>query len=67
MRETVDVDGAIKAGNLGSINKWNKENIWQYGCLYKPDQLIEKALGEPFSSDAYIDYLEKKYSEIYGF
>ena len=67
MKETVDVDGAIQSGDLSPINAWNKEHIWQHGCLYKPNVLLENALGEPFSSDAYISYLEKKFSEIYGF
>ena len=49
-----------------TINEWNKEHIWKYGCLMNPGDLLEKALGEKFDPFVYTDYLEKKYGEIYG-
>lgn len=67
MRKTVDVEGAIRSGDFSPINAWNRERIWRHGCFYKPDQLLEKAMEGPFSSDAYVSYLENKYKEIYGF
>ena len=66
MRETVDVDECLKTGNFAPINAWNREHIWQYGCLKKPDALLEQALGEKFDPTVYTQYLEEKYGEIYG-
>ena len=66
MKETVDVDGCVKAGNFAPINEWNKEHIWKFGSLIKPGELLENALGEKFDSKAYLDYLEEKCSDIYG-
>ena len=66
MRETVDVDGCLAKGDFGPINAWNRERIWQYGGLYAPGALLEKALGAPFDPTVYTDYLEKKYAELYG-
>ena len=48
MKETVDVDECLKTGNFAPINAWNREHIWQYGCLKKPGALLEQALGEKF-------------------
>jgi len=66
MRETVDVDGCIAKGDFGPVNAWNREHIWKYGSLLKPGELLEKVLGGPFEASAYVEYLEKKYSDIYG-
>lgn len=66
MRESVDVDACLSRGDFAPINAWNKEHIWKYGCLKKPGELLEAALGEPFDPTYYTDYLEKKFSAIYG-
>jgi len=66
MRESVDVDGCLRRGALGPINDWLRERIWRHGCLYRPAELFERAAGEPFDPTAYTDYLEEKYSALYG-
>ncbi len=66
MRESVDVDGCLAAGNFAPINDWNREHIWQYGSLYKPAEIMQKVLGEGLNPDAYLSYLENKCKEIYG-
>jgi carboxypeptidase Taq len=56
----------IENKNLKFIKQWLNENIHQYGKLYKAEELVERAAqNKPFSAKAYIDYLEKKYKEIY--
>ncbi len=67
MKETVDVDGCLKEGNLKPINEWNREKIWSHGCMYPSSELLARVLGEEFDPSYYTDYLEKKYGEIYGF
>ena len=66
MKETVDVDACLKAGDLSAINAWNRENIWQHGSLYKPSVLLERVLGEKFDPNVYLDYLEAKCKDVYG-
>lgn len=66
MRESVDVDACLLTGDFAPINAWNREHIWKYGCLKKPNALLEEALGEKFDPFVYTDYLEKKYGELYG-
>ena len=65
MKQTVDVEGALKSGDLSPINGWLEKNIWQYGGLYDPGELLQKALGEPFDPMYYVNYLKNKYSELY--
>lgn len=66
MQETVDVDDCLRRGDFGPINQWNREHIWKFGSLYKPGQLLETALGEPFDPNVYLDYLEEKCRDVYG-
>lgn len=66
MRETVDVDDCLKRGDFAPINAWNRENIWQYGCLKKPNDLLRDVLGEEFDPTVFADYLEEKYTALYN-
>lgn len=64
MKKDIDVAKEVKSGKLTNINKWFEERIWKYGRLYDPGVLFEMVCGR-FDPDAYISYLEKKYSEVY--
>ena len=66
MKEKVDVDSCIAKGDFAPINDWNREHIWKFGSSKTPSEILEIALGEPFTTDAYAKYLEDKYSEIYN-
>ena len=66
MKETVDVDDCLRRGDFGPINEWNRQHIWQYGCLYRPGELFEKATGEAFDPTVYANYLEEKFSALYN-
>lgn len=66
MSETVDVDSCIERGDFAPINEWNREHIWQYGCLYTPAEILDRTLSEPFDANVYLDYLESKIKDVYG-
>ena len=65
MSRDFDVKAAISAGELCKINRWMEDKIWKYGCMKDPMVLFESVCG-PFDPTCYADYLENKYSEIYG-
>ncbi|PLS07239.1 carboxypeptidase M32 [Neobacillus cucumis] len=56
----------IENGRFEKIQAWLKENIHQYGKLYTPNELIVKVTGEELNADYLIEYLEKKYTKVYG-
>ena len=66
MKQTVDVDAAVRSGDLRPITGWLEEHIWKYGKLYDPMDLLERAVGEPFDPKYFTDYLEEKFTAIYG-
>lgn len=66
MKKTVDVQACLEAGDFAPINQWNKTHIWQHGSLFRPGELLEQVLGEPFYPNVYLDYLEEKCKDVYG-
>lgn len=57
----------VEKGEFGAIKEWLKENIHKHGGVYKPSELIKIATGEELSAKYFIEYLNKKYGEIYNF
>ncbi len=56
----------VKNGNFMIITHWLNENIHKFGRLYTPSELILKVTGEELNPKYFLDYLNEKYSEIYG-
>jgi carboxypeptidase Taq len=56
----------VSQGNFSDIHNWLKENVHKHGSVYKPAELIKKITGEELKSEYFINYLNKKYSEIYN-
>jgi len=50
---------------LGTVLSWLRENIYQYGSLYWPDELVQRVTGEKLNASYLIDYLNHKYRAIY--
>lgn len=67
MRETVDVEAAIRSGDLSPIKNWLGDRIWQYGSSKTPAEILQNALEAPFTPTYYLDYLERKMADVYGF
>ncbi|RLI22714.1 carboxypeptidase M32 [Candidatus Bathyarchaeota archaeon] len=57
----------IAEGSFHDVRQWLAENVHSYGNLYDPADLIRKITGTELSVKPYLNYLNKKYSELYGF
>ncbi|MDD3716842.1 MAG: carboxypeptidase M32 [Candidatus Marinimicrobia bacterium] len=55
----------IKKGEFLPLKEWLNEKVHKHGRFYDPEDLIKKISGAPLSAEPFMDYLEKKYSEIY--
>lgn len=66
MKKEIDVDACLERGDFKPLTTWLNDKVHQYGSLKKPTELIEMITGEALNADYYCDYLEKKYSELYG-
>jgi carboxypeptidase Taq len=60
------LDQIIQSGDWSSILNWLRTNIYQHGMKYDPSELIERATGKPPSPEPFLNYVEQKYSDLYG-
>ena len=65
MREDVDVDATVRAGDLSPVNAWLEEHLHRFGQMYDPAVMLEKTVGAPFDPQYYIDYLTAKFTALY--
>ena len=65
MQQDFDIEEAIAGGRLDRINDWMKEHVWKKADRQDPRPWIKEITGRDFTPDDFLDYLEKKYTEIY--
>ena len=65
-RENPSIEKEIAGGNNAGIQKWLKDNIYQYGRYFSSEELSKKATGESLQSKYFIRYAQKKYNDIYS-
>lgn len=64
-REMPEMWTKVGAGELHPIKDWLTERIYQYGKLRTPSELIKNVTGEPLNPQYLVQYLTKKYTDIY--
>ncbi len=57
----------IAEGNFNGVKNWLAKNVHSFGNLYDPAELIKRITGKELTVKPYLTYLNKKYSELYGF
>jgi carboxypeptidase Taq len=65
--EMSNYDDLVRSGNLKPIIDWMTEKVHKQASLYDPVELMTKITGEPVDTKYFIEYCEKKYSNLYGF
>ncbi|HEY3369471.1 MAG TPA: carboxypeptidase M32 [Prolixibacteraceae bacterium] len=61
-----ELEDQIRAGDFSSLLSWLRVKIHQYGRKYESPELVKRVTQSDIDPNAYIHYLESKYSEIYG-
>lgn len=56
----------IEQGEFSSLLGWLRENVHQHGRKYQPNELIQRATGEPLTAKYYVAYLQSKFADVYG-
>ncbi|MBO4573348.1 MAG: carboxypeptidase M32 [Clostridia bacterium] len=63
----MDFKGAIARGDLAAVNDWMKKNVFAEANRLTPEKWLLKLTGRPLTAKDFLEYLNDKYSEIYGF
>ena len=55
----------MKQGKFSTLHGWLRENLYRSGRKFMPAKTVQRATGEPISIKPYMEYLRKKYGELY--
>ncbi len=61
-----EIPSQIEKGDFNTLHNWLKENIYQHGRKYTAAELIERVTGGVLSIDPFINYIQRKYGELYA-
>jgi carboxypeptidase Taq len=56
----------MERGEFGALLGWLRENVHRHGKKYEPEDLVERATGQPPSTAPYLSYLKTKFGDLYG-
>jgi carboxypeptidase Taq len=62
-RAIPDARSQVAAGDVGAINAWRAENIWQQGSRWSTPELITCATGEPLNAKHFKAHLRTRYGQ----
>jgi carboxypeptidase Taq len=65
-KEIPDFDELLREGKLLKIKEWLSEKIHKYGKSLEPQEIILAVTGEKSNPRYLINYLEDKYTRVYG-
>jgi len=66
-KELQDWREQISRGDFLNVKNWLVKNIHSIGNLYNPPDLIKDLTGKELTVDPFLNYLNRKYSKLYGF
>jgi len=60
-----DIPREIAIGEFSTLHAWLREQLYQHGRKFKPNELVERVTGGQMSVGPYLAYLRAKYGELY--
>ncbi|OGQ21425.1 MAG: hypothetical protein A3I05_09080 [Deltaproteobacteria bacterium RIFCSPLOWO2_02_FULL_44_10] len=64
-KDLPDIEDQIRKGKFQPLREWLRKNIHTHGRRYSASELVKRVTGKPLSSQYFVDYIKKKYGEIY--
>ncbi|MFC4767048.1 carboxypeptidase M32 [Effusibacillus consociatus] len=65
-RDLPDYKESIKRGEFSAIKSWLNDKIHKHGKLLEPKEILSSVTGESINSKYLVEYLENKYTMVYG-
>lgn len=59
------INEKLRKGELKEISAWLGKNIWTYGAIYPPKELLKRVTGKTLSVEPFVNYLDKKFTSLY--
>ena len=61
-----DLDAHLAQGDTAPATAWLKDKVQRHGGLYRPAEVITKACGAAPTAGPLLDYIEAKFTGLYG-
>jgi carboxypeptidase Taq len=61
-----DFNQRLAGGDTSFLLTWLQEQIYQFGVIYQPEDLLQRVTGEEPNPQYLVQYLTEKFSKIYG-
>lgn len=56
----------IRSGNFEGLTGWLTDKVHRHGAKFDPQELVERITGRQIDPEPYLNYLRRKYGDIYG-
>ena len=66
LERSIDFDGMYDSGDLAPLREALTRRLWHYGNLKETSWLVESLCGGSFDPQYYVDYLTRKYTQLYN-
>jgi carboxypeptidase Taq len=66
-QEIPDLEKQFETGDFVTLREWLRKNIHKHGLRWRANDLCERVTGSKMSHKPLMDYMNKKFGEIYGF
>lgn len=63
--EIPQLEDEIATGQLMGLRRWLEQKIHRWGRMFTPAHLAERVTGSTVSPEPFLNYVEKKYGELY--
>ena len=60
-----DIPREIARGEFSMLHTWLRDNVYQHGSKFAPNDLIERVTDAAMNMTPYLGYLRKKYAALY--
>ncbi len=60
-----EIPAEIESGNTDTLRAWLTEHVYQHGRKFTTAELLQRVTGGPLRIDPYVDYLRRKYGDLY--
>ena len=66
-QEISHLETEITGGNMRPLKEWLNQKVHRWGRQFTPDDLVRQVTGQSPSPEPFLNYLEEKFSRLYGF
>ncbi len=65
-RDIPDISDKVRNAEFAPLLGWLNQHVHAPGAKFEPQEMVERITGSKINGDAYLRYLETKFSDIYG-